>query len=188
MSHRAGHEDRNGENRPIRGDSEKLWGHWGRRGPSGRYECEVPGPQCSMSLPLPGLVNSVDGLRKKQKERDTSPVAGWVSAWKWQCGEFRQKAGLPCMVGGWVGEGAVWWIIKNPTPVWRRGEDFVSRGGAGERGSRAKRAEVGPVSKATESTDWPLWGSPCLAQANRVMLSPACLDELQWRTKACGLG
>lgn len=42
MSHRAGHEDRTGENRPIRGDREKLQGHWDGGGPSGSYEWEAP--------------------------------------------------------------------------------------------------------------------------------------------------
>lgn len=138
---------------------------------SGRH----PGPQCSMPWPLSALVNSVDGLRKKERD-NTGPVVGRVStvAWKWQCGNFRQKAGLPWLVGGW-GKELSGGSLR--TPYLCGGEEFVSRGGAGER-----------VSRTTERTDWPLGGSLCLVQAKRVMLSPACLDNLQWRTKACGLG
>lgn len=49
----------------------------------------------------------------------------------------------------------------------------MSRGGAGERGSRTKRAEVGPVSRATERTDRPLRGS--LSRPSQEGNAKSCL-------------
>lgn len=171
---------------PSEGIVRSLQGHWGGGGPSGRYEWEAPWASVLHAVAFDKPCK-LWWAKKEAKRDNTGLAAGWVSAvaWQWECGKFRQKAGLPWLVGGW-GKELSGRSLR--TPHLCAGEEFVSRGGAGERGSRAKRAEVGPVSRATQRTDWPLGGSLCLNQAKRVMLSPACLYNLQWRTKACGLG
>lgn len=108
---------------------------------------------CPWPSPGPGTGNNMDGLRERQKE---APSPACVGPWS------RAFAGWGCRSRVEMGVWQMWTESRPPVADGRVKRTCAccgvgvpaARGGAGERGSSASRAEVGTHHRSSEGTDW----------------------------------